>query len=915
MGATTTQLLSILPSSWTAKLASRSDLQRRKPATLAPIAEKSSAVAKERCLVTTSEGSLTIAEESSSTATDEDSSTVTEEESYDVPLPSTIEPASKVLDKDKNTPDNHVARDGRMIRLTGVHPFNAEAPLTALYDDGFLTSVDLFYVRNHGAVPQVFEDEVWSWELSIEGLVEKPFTITLRDLVKEFEQITLPVTLVCAGNRRKEQNTVRKSKGFSWGPAGLSTALFTGTLMANVLRKAKPLRTAKYICMEGADKLPNGHYGTSLKLNWAMDPNKGIMLAHGMNGAPLRPDHGRPLRAVVPGQIGGRSVKWLKRLIVTAAPSENWYHYYDNKVLPTTVTPEQSAAEPKWWKDERYAIYDLNINSAVVYPQHDEVIDHAAQSDYRVRGYAYSGGGRRVTRVEISLDSGTSWRLADVEYPEDKYRDANIVLCGGRLDMSFRETSFCWCFWSYTVTVPELFNADSILVRAMDDSMMCQPRDMYWSVLGMMNNPWFRVVINKGEKSLQFEHPTSLTPGKTGWMERVKNAGGDLLNGRWGEVAAGSPDQPPPPPVEEINMINSSITKSFTLDELKMQSSDERPLFVLKGQVYDGTKYLQDHPGGAQSIIAVAASDATEEFMAIHSENAKKMMADYHIGTLDENGRQTLSNPSATEETLSPTRAVFLDPKHWVKARLIEIRSLSSDTKMFIFDLDHKDQVLGLPVGHHLMLRLKDPATNESILRAYTPYSDNSVKGRLEMLIKLYLPTASAPGGKMTTALDKVALGSTLEFKGPVGKFEYLGRGRASIHGKEKTVSRFTMICGGSGITPIFQVFRAAMEDPEDTTFCTILNGNRSEEDILCRHELDSLSLRKLNCCKVLHTLTKPQEDWKGLRGRISENLLRAEAAPIDGGLVLICGPPVMEKSVREILLSMGWKLADLIFF
>ena len=65
-----------------------------------------------------------------------------------------------------------------------------------------------------------------------------------------------------------------------------------------------------------------------------MDPNRGIMLAHKMNGESLRPDHGRPLRAVVPGQIGGRSVKWLKRLILTDAPSDNWYHINDNRVLP-----------------------------------------------------------------------------------------------------------------------------------------------------------------------------------------------------------------------------------------------------------------------------------------------------------------------------------------------------------------------------------------------------------------------------------------------------------------------------------------------------------------------------------------------------------------------------------------------------
>lgn len=85
--------------------------------------------------------------------------------------------------------------------------------------------------------------------------MEKPLVLNFREVLQKYDQITAPITLVCAGNRRKEQNTVRKSKGFSWGPAGLSTALFTGPMMADVIRSAKPLRSAKYVCMEGADKL------------------------------------------------------------------------------------------------------------------------------------------------------------------------------------------------------------------------------------------------------------------------------------------------------------------------------------------------------------------------------------------------------------------------------------------------------------------------------------------------------------------------------------------------------------------------------------------------------------------------------------------------------------------------------------
>lgn len=79
--------------------------------------------------------------------------------------------------------------------------------------------------------------------------------LTLKDLISDYDQVTYPITLVCAGNRRKEQNQVRKSKGFSWGAAGLSTALFTGVVMADVIRRARPSRRAKYVCMEGADKL------------------------------------------------------------------------------------------------------------------------------------------------------------------------------------------------------------------------------------------------------------------------------------------------------------------------------------------------------------------------------------------------------------------------------------------------------------------------------------------------------------------------------------------------------------------------------------------------------------------------------------------------------------------------------------
>ena len=87
-------------------------------------------------------------------------------------LPPTTIPTA-VLEQDSNTPDFHVPRDPRLIRLTGVHPFNVEAPLSDLFNEGFLTSPELFYVRNHGAVPQVIDEHIPDWQFTVEGYTEK----------------------------------------------------------------------------------------------------------------------------------------------------------------------------------------------------------------------------------------------------------------------------------------------------------------------------------------------------------------------------------------------------------------------------------------------------------------------------------------------------------------------------------------------------------------------------------------------------------------------------------------------------------------------------------------------------------------------------------------------------------------------
>ncbi|KAJ6470108.1 hypothetical protein C8R47DRAFT_1055074 [Mycena vitilis] len=839
-----------------------------------------------------------------------------------LPLPPASKTPSEALEIDQKTPDFHVFRDPRMIRLTGVHPFNAEAPLTALHREGFLTTPELFFVRNHGPVPEVHDAEVLDWQFTVDGMVENPLTITLRDLMVDYAQQTYPITLVCAGNRRKEQNQVRKSKGFSWGAAGVSTALFTGVAMSDIIRGAKPKKKAKFVCMEGADKLasnPNGHYGTCVRLTWVLDEDRGIMLAYKMNGEMLRPDHGKPLRAVVPGQIGGRSVKWLKKLIVTDAPSDNWYHINDNRVLPTMVSPDVAVNEPKWWTDERYAIYDLSPNSAIACPAHGETLNlTASPATYCTKGYAYAGGGRRITRVEVSLDQGQTWRLASIEYGEDKYRKAETTLYGGRVDFQWRDTSFCWCLWELDIPVHDIAEARDLLVRCMDEGMCVQPRDMYWNVLGMMNNPWFRVAVIKEGGLLRFEHPTqpALLPG--GWMERVNKTGGDIANGFWGEQVRGKEAPKQAIPVKEIAMKKEGLHRNITIEELRDHEGGENPWFVVNGEVYDGTEYLEGHPGGAQSIVSAAATDATEDFMSIHSETAKAMVQQYHLGTLDAAAKEGLragANPK--EEPQDGRRDVFLRPKTWSTAKLHSKQHVSWDTRIFTFKLDHDEQRLGLQTGQHLMMRLRDPVTRDAIIRCYTPISDTDKEGYMEVLIKVYWPSGKEQkGGAMSMAMDSLPIGHGVDFKGPIGKFIYHGRGEYSVGNEQRNIARkFLCFSGGSGITPIFQILRAVLRDSQDPTTCILLDCNRKEEDILCREGLDVLISEGQGRGKLIHTLTRGSDKWGGLRGRIDGKLVDEYCPYSERTVVLVCGPEGMEKSIRALLEEKGWKNGQIVFF
>lgn len=329
---------------------------------------------------------------------------------HDTPPADKVEKAKDMWDlkeyhdyRDAGTPDEWIPRDGRLVRLTGRHPFNVEPPLSVLNETRFLTPSSLHYVRNHGACPQLKWDE---HTISIGGpCVSMPMEVTMDELVA-MEPRELPVTLVCAGNRRKEQNMIRQTIGFNWGPSGVSTNVWKGVMLRDLLLKAgvDPKNTqGKHVEFIGVEDLPNKvgpgpfkdepwgklvKYGTSIPLARAMNPAYDVLIAYEANGEVLQPDHGYPVRLIIPGYIGGRMIKWLKQINVIEHETKNHYHYHDNRILPPHVTAEESLSGG-WWYRPEYIFNELNINSAISQPDHNETLSIAKNidKDYEVSCY------------------------------------------------------------------------------------------------------------------------------------------------------------------------------------------------------------------------------------------------------------------------------------------------------------------------------------------------------------------------------------------------------------------------------------------------------------------------------------------------------------------------------------------------
>jgi len=281
---------------------------------------------------------------------------------------------------------------GKDTRLIPQDRSNFEMPIALA--ETFITPLERFFIRSNGQAPS-FDVNPTTWSLSIGGTVANSVSLTLADL-QAMPSRTITAFLECSGNSR---NRFRDVEGTNWGEGAVGNATWTGVPLADVLALANPLPETVDLVSQGADfeTMQRG-----LPIETAC--NGDVLLAWAMNGAPLLPAHGSPLRMIVPGWGAIASTKWLTSL--TAID-----HQFDG-----------------FWNADNYVLYDesgravdrvreMPVKSVIVSPGDG---DSVASGPIDIMGFAWSGHGG-VASVEISNNAGQTWTQAEIVAEDGPY--------------------------------------------------------------------------------------------------------------------------------------------------------------------------------------------------------------------------------------------------------------------------------------------------------------------------------------------------------------------------------------------------------------------------------------------------------------------------------------------------------------
>jgi DMSO/TMAO reductase YedYZ molybdopterin-dependent catalytic subunit len=331
---------------------------------------------------------------------------------------------------------------------------NHGLPLEALAYD--VTPAGLHYLLVHYDIPVV---DPATWRLAVDGCVNRELSLSL-DQLRERPAVTLPVTLECAGNGRARLAPRPISQ--PWLLEAVGTAEWTGVPLRDVLDDAGVDRRAVEVSFRGSDRGIEGgeeqQYERSLSLAEAL--REEVLLAYAMNGQPLPPQHGFPLRLVVPGWYGMTSVKWLERITVRDAPFEGYQQARGYRIR----TQPEEPGEPV----TRMVPRSLMIPPGI--PDFATRERTARVGSYTLRGRAWSGLAP-IQRVEVSTDGGSSWSEAR---------------------LAPQTSRWAWRSWEWQWNADEP-GAYELCCRATDTAGNSQPLETPWNLGGYANNAVQRV--------------------------------------------------------------------------------------------------------------------------------------------------------------------------------------------------------------------------------------------------------------------------------------------------------------------------------------------------------------------------------------------------------------------------------------
>ncbi|KAL3958897.1 hypothetical protein ACCO45_007059 [Purpureocillium lilacinum] len=220
----------------------------------------------------------------------------------------------------------------------------------------------------------------------------------------------------------------------------------------------------------------------------------------------------------------------------------------------------------------------------------------------------------------------------------------------------------------------------------------------------------------------------------------------------------------------------------------------------------------------------------------------------------------------------------------FVSLKLADVENVNHNTKRFRFELPEGDMVSGLHIASAILTKYKGPNDEKATLRPYTPISDESAQGYVDLLVKKY------PDGPMSSHLHNMVPGQRLDFKGPLPKYSWA----------ENKHEHIGLIAGGTGITPMYQLLRTIFSNPNEKTKVTLVFGNVSEEDILLKKELAELENTYPQRFRAFYVVDKAPKGWAGNTGFITKDLLKTvlPEPKSDNIKLFVCGPPGLMKAI-----------------